>query len=437
MAQQKKVLILTYYWYPAGGSGVQRFIKFVKYLRDYGWEPIIYTAQNPEYPVLDYSLGKDIKNDFDVIKTKIFEPYSFYKYFIGLNQKERMNPAFFSERKKNRLAENISVWVRGNLFIPDARKFWVIPSVRFLVKYLRSNKVNAIISTGPPHSMHRIGLHLHRKTEIPWLADFRDPWTSIDFYHELKLSKWADKKHHRMEAEVLREADAVSVIGWTMGEEMKKLVKRDYDVITNGFDTEDSFNDDVELDKKFSIAHIGTMVRARNATELWGALKELLDEIPELKKDLEIKLVGKVDLLVKESLDEYGLTGFTNFISYLKHDDVIKVQVSSQVLLLMVNRTPTAKGIITGKIFEYLASGRPIVCIGPYDGDAARVLKEANTGYMVGFDEKDKMKFVIRDLYNQFRSGSLKGRNENIEIFSRKYLTSKLADLLNQISNSK
>lgn len=431
---RKKVLIITYYWFPAGGSGVQRFMKFVKYLRTFGWEPIIYTAKDAEYPVLDLSMEKDIPENLEVIRTKIREPYSFYKFFVGQKQSEKMNPAFFTEKKKNTWAENISVWIRGNFFIPDARMFWIKPSVNYLEKYLKENKVDAIISTGPPHSVHRIALQLHRKLNIPWLADFRDPWTSIDFYHELKLTKRADVKHHRMEAEVLREADAVTVIGYTMGEEMKKLVNRNYDVITNGFDGEDSMDaGSVILDKKFSIAHIGTMVRARNAPELWSALKDLLIEIPELKNDLEIKLVGKVDLNVKNSLDENGLTLYTNFVSYLQHNEVIKIQASSQVLLLMVNRTPTAKGIITGKVFEYLASGRPIVCIGPYDGDAARVLKEAQTGFMVGFDENEKMKTVIRELYTQYKNGILKSSIGNIDLFSRKSLTMQLSEVLERI----
>ncbi len=431
---RKKVLIITYYWFPAGGSGVQRFMKFVKYLRAFGWEPIIYTAKDAEYPVLDLSMEKDIPENLEIIRTKIREPYSFYKFFVGQKQSEKMNPAFFTEKKKNTWAENISVWIRGNFFIPDARMFWIKPSVNYLEKYLKENKVDAIISTGPPHSVHRIALQLHRKLNIPWLADFRDPWTSIDFYHELKLTKRADAKHHRMEAEVLKEANAVTVIGYTMGEEMKKLVNRDYDVITNGFDSEDSIPaESIQLDKKFSIAHIGTMVRARNAPELWSALKDLLIEIPELKNDLEIKLVGKVDLNVKNSLNENGLTPYTNFVSYLQHDEVIKTQASSQVLLLMVNRTPTAKGIITGKVFEYLASGRPIVCIGPYDGDAARVLKEAQTGFMVGFDETEKMKTVIRDLYNQYKQGTLKASIGNIDLFSRKNLTKQLSGVLERI----
>ena len=430
---RKKVLIITYYWFPAGGSGVQRFMKFVKYLRAFGWEPIIYTAKDAEYPVLDLSMEKDIPENLEIIRTKIREPYSFYKFFVGQKQSEKMNPAFFTEKKKNTWAENISVWIRGNFFIPDARMFWIKPSVNYLEKYLKENKVDAIISTGPPHSVHRIALQLHRKLNIPWLADFRDPWTSIDFYHELKLTKRADAKHHRMEAEVLKEANAVTVIGYTMGEEMKKLVNRDYDVITNGFDSEDSIPaESIQLDKKFSIAHIGTMVRARNAPELWSALKDLLIEIPELKNDLEIKLVGKVDLNVKNSLNENGLTPYTNFVSYLQHDEVIKTQASSQVLLLMVNRTPTAKGIITGKVFEYLASGRPIVCIGPY-GDAARVLKEAQTGFMVGFDETEKMKTVIRDLYNQYKQGTLKASIGNIDLFSRKNLTKQLSGVLERI----
>src|SRR5687768_13552946 len=186
----KKVLIITYYWPPSGGSGVQRWLKFVKYLRDYGWEPIVYTPSNPESPVNDDSLAKDIPSGITILKTEIREPYGLYKKFIGRKKDEKISAAFLTEKKKPKLAERIAVWIRGNFFIPDARKWWIGPSVSFLSDYLSKNKEDAIVSTGPPHSMHLIALGLKNlpapkeslrtgkagKLNIKWLADFRDPW---------------------------------------------------------------------------------------------------------------------------------------------------------------------------------------------------------------------------------------------------------------------
>ena len=235
----KKVLIITYYWPPSGGAGVQRWLKFVKYLREFGWEPVVYTPENPEAPAIDMSLEKDIPENLTVIKTKIWEPYSVYKKLVGIKPEEKIKAGFLSENKKPSLIENISVKIRGNFFIPDARKFWIKPSIKFLTKYLKDNPVDAIVSTGPPHSMHMIALGLKKKLNIPWLADFRDPWTNIDFYEELNLSASADKKHHQMEKSVLENADTVSVISRTMAVDFKRLYNRHYEVITNGFDEDD------------------------------------------------------------------------------------------------------------------------------------------------------------------------------------------------------
>lgn len=170
----KRVLIITYYWPPSGGSGVQRWLKFVKYLREFGWEPVVYTPENPEMPSSDTSLLSEVSEDIEIIKTKIWEPYSFYKRFIGKKKSEKINTGFLSESKKPKLTEALSVWIRGNIFIPDARKFWIKPSVKFLKKYLADNPVDAMVSTGPPHSMHLIALGIKKSLNTPWIADFRD-----------------------------------------------------------------------------------------------------------------------------------------------------------------------------------------------------------------------------------------------------------------------
>jgi hypothetical protein len=433
----KKVLVISYYWPPCGGAGVQRWLKFVKYLRDFGWEPIVYTPENPEMPVADNSLLKDIPEDITVIKTRIWEPYDIYKAFIGKKKTQQIHAAFLSETKKPKLTEKIAVWVRGNFFIPDARKFWIKPSAKFLITYLKSNKIDAVVSTGPPHSMHLIALKLKKEMDIPWLADFRDPWTNIDFYNDLHLTFFADKKHHRLERSILKNADALTVISKSMAEDMKKLFDRQYEVITNGYDVEANTSN-VVLDTKFSIAHIGSLVKTRNPEVLWATLDSLIKneaeyftDVKKFTDNLEIKLVGKVDYSVKESLKKYDLERYVTYIDYLPHDEVAIVQQQSQVLLLLLNNTPNAKMILTGKFFEYLAAKRPILCIGPTDGDAAEILHSTNSGFVSGFEDLNTLKSNLIGYYKEFCSGRLSVQSSGTEAFSRKNLTQRLSDVLN------
>jgi glycosyltransferase involved in cell wall biosynthesis len=431
----KKALILTYYWPPAGGAGVQRWLKFVKYMREFGWEPIVYTAENGEMPVIDHSLEKDVPKNVKVIRTKIWEPYSFYKTFIGRKKEDKINPSFLSENKKSSFTEKISVWIRGNFFIPDARKFWIKPSVKHLKAYLKNNPVDAIVSSGPPHSMHLIALELKKEfPNVKWIADFRDPWTEIDFYDQLMLSSSADKKHKKLELEVLDKADSVLSIGEGMSHGLQRIYGKNpekFSVITNGYDEEDLFKGPLEKDNKFSIAHIGTLVKSRNPETLWKVLSELVSENENLKKDLEIKLVGKVDIHVKESIAKFGLEGYVKRIEYLPHSEVIKEQQKTKVLLLLVNQTPNAKAILTGKIFEYLAASVPILAIGPPEGDLARVLKATNSGLISDFNDQASLKKNILDLY----SGKAMNFNQHeIKKYSRRELTRKLTDLLNKIT---
>ena len=426
----KKALIISYYWPPSGGAGVQRWLKFVKYLRDFGWEPVLFCPENPEYPETDNSLFEDVPPGLEVIKFPIWEPYLAYKKLLGQKKEEKINAAFLSEKKKNKILEDFSIWIRGNFFIPDARKFWIRPSVRFLSQYLKNQSVQVIISTGPPHSTHMIAMPLAAKFSLPWLADFRDPWTNIDFYKDLKLTRWADKKHHKLELKVLQKADAVSVISNTMAEDFYKIHKRSYKVITNGFDSDDTGLQPLDRDKKFSIAHIGTLVNTRNPITLWEALKSLLSTHPDLTEDLEIKLVGKVDFTVTRSLEEFGLSRFVRRIDYMPHSEVVSCQRQSQVLLLIINNTPNAKMILTGKFFEYLAAQRPVLCLGPADGDAAFILNETRAGLLAGFGDVELMKQHLLRLYRDFKIGALNIESREIEKYSRRELTRRLSGIL-------
>jgi glycosyltransferase involved in cell wall biosynthesis len=430
---KRRVLIISYYWPPSGGAGVQRWLKFVKYLRASGWEPVIYTPENPEFPAIDESLSKDIPEGIEIVRTPIWEPYTFYKKLIGAGKNERINAGFLSEKKRPGLAEKFSIWLRGNFFIPDARKFWIKPSVRFLIKYLENNPVDAIVSTGPPHSMHMIALGVKKKTGLPWLSDFRDPWTNIDFYHELMLTGWADRKHHNQELSVLKLADEVVVISRSMRSDFLKIHNRDYSVITNGYDEDDVSVSCIEPDQKFTISHIGTMVKTRNPEALWQALRTEVSENPEFAENLEIKLVGSVDYSVSKSIERAGLGQFVNKVSYLAHDEVVKVQQQSQVLLLLINDTPNAKVILPGKFFEYMASRRPILCIGPRDGDAAQVIVETNSGYIVDKDDVAGIQQTIKLLFARYKTGNTKMESKGIERYSRRQLTADLAERLNYI----
>ncbi|MFH1121129.1 MAG: glycosyltransferase family 4 protein [Bacteroidota bacterium] len=431
---KRRVLIISYYWPPSGGAGVQRWLKFVKYLRLSGWEPVIYTPENPEYPAIDESLAKDIPDGIEIIRTPIWEPYRFYRKLVGAGKNERINAGFLSEKKRPGLAEHFSIWLRGNFFIPDARKFWIKPSVKFLLKYLAEKPVDAIVSTGPPHSMHMIALGVRRKTNLPWLADFRDPWTNIDFYHELMLTGWADKKHHRQELSVLRKADEVVVISRSMRTDFLSILDREYSVITNGFDEEDVTDLKAEPDKKFTVSHIGTMVKTRNPETLWQAIRAETIHNPAFAVNLEIKLVGSVDYSVNESIGKAGLEKYVNRVNYLPHDEVVRVQQQSQVLLLLINDTPNAKVILPGKFFEYMASRRPILCIGPPDGDAAQVIADTGSGIVVEKNDFSGIQKAVRELYSRYESGNTAIKSSGIEKYSRKELTMRLAERLNRIS---
>jgi len=437
----KRVLVITYYWPPSGGAGVQRWLKFTKYLPEFGWQPVIYTPENPEAPVDDPSLKEDIHPEAEVITRSIWEPYNFYKRFIGKSKSDRINAGFLSEHEKSKKKEGISVWIRGNLFIPDARRFWIKPSIRFLQKYLTENPVDVIISTGPPHSMHLIALGLKQRLDIPWIADFRDPWTEIDFYNQLRLTRRSDRKHRNMESAVVKGADKVVVIGKTMAERFSIAQKITPVVIPNGYDEADftkkkAGSGKEDSGKEFSIVHIGAMNRDRNHPAFWETISELIKEQPELTSNLMIILVGKLDVSVHRIISQHGLQDRVKIETYLPHDQISPLLQSASALYLPVNNTPNAKMIQTGKLFEYLASGRPILGMGPDDGAAAHIIEECKAGEMIGFTDKVKLKAILKDWAELNQKGELFIEPSGIEKYSRKNLTSNLVEFLDHLSNT-
>lgn len=427
MTPTKKILIISYYWPPAGGPGVQRWLKFVKYLPDFAIEPHVYVPDNPTYPLLDEKLVDEVSNKAIIIKQPIFEPYGLASIF-SKNKTKKISSGIMPHQKKQSFVEKVMLWVRGNVFIPDARVFWVKPSVTFLKRYLKEHQIDTIITTGPPHSLHLIGLQLIKELNITWLADFRDPWTTIGYHKELKLSSWAARKHKALEKEVMNSCDQLIVTSPTTKIEFEAITTKPIEVITNGYDLEQVSKK--PLDGKFTLAHIGSLLSARNPIILWKALQELIAENRVFKEQFQLKLIGAVSAEVEESIAKFGLSNHLNYLGYLPHDEAIIEQRSSQVLLLIEIDSEETKCIVPGKLFEYMVSERPIIAIGPAKADFAQIIKETNTGTFFTYDELESLKAQIQLCFEQYQQNNLKVFSVGLQQYSRKALSEKLAKLL-------
>ncbi len=425
----KKVLIITYYFPPAGGPGVQRWLKFVKYLPDFGIQPVVYVPENPTYPIIDAALVDEISDKAIVIKRKIIEPYGLASIF-SKNKTKKISSGIINRERKQSVLEKLFLWIRGNLFIPDARVLWVKPSVKFLEKYIAEHQIDTIITSGPPHSLHLIGLALKDKLKVRWIADFRDPWTTIGYHKSLKLSTSSADKHAEMEAKVLQKADVILVTSKTTKAEFEELTSKPIEVITNGFDVERT--NKVALDEKFTMAHIGSFLSSRNPRILWKSIQELLKENKGFAGDFELKLIGAISTEILEAIAEFQISNYVNNLGYRSHKEAVEHQRKSQVLLLIEIDSEETKSIIPGKLFEYMVSERPIIAIGPQDSDFESIIKETNTGTFFKYDEKEALKSHILACYNLYKEGKLKSHPIGLQQYSRKNLTGQLANLLKQ-----
>ncbi|GEJ44586.1 glycosyltransferase family 4 protein [Chryseobacterium sp. ON_d1] len=428
--EQKKILIITYYWPPAGGPGVQRWLKFAKYLPDFGWKPIIYTPENPSYPLLDETLMKDVPKNIEMVRTKIWEPYQLAEKLNKSNKKFKAGQ--FDVGKNQSWKSRLSIWVRGNFFIPDARVFWVKPSIKFLEKYLKENNIDTVVTSGPPHSLHLIGLGLKNKLQdLKWIADFRDPWTEISYYKHLKLTKSSDKKHRQLENAVFKNADITLATSYTDAENFRKAGANAV-CITNGFDESDSGEKAEELKKgnKFTLSYIGVLEQLRNPENLWKVLDELIKENTEFAADFTLKFVGRIDDKILHSIENSSLKNHILNLGYLSHGKAIEEMQHSDVLLITNFPNESSKGIIPGKIFEYLASGKQILSFGPDKADVAKILEETQAGKHFGYQDTETIKKFILEKYELWKNDSPFENTQHIEQFSRKNLTRQLTEIL-------
>lgn len=377
--------------------------------------------------MLDENLVKEVSDKVTIIKQPIFEPYGLAS-FLSKNKTKKISSGIIPNKKKQSFVERTLLWIRGNLFIPDARIFWVKPSIKFLQKYIEEHKIENIITTGPPHSVHLIGLGLKKQYNLKWIADFRDPWTTIGYHKALKLSKKSAQKHKDLEKEVMNSCDQLLVTSPTTKTEFEQITLKPIEVITNGYDVENISKK--PIDTKFTLAHIGSFLSERNPRVLWKSLSELIQENKDFANDFQLKLIGAVSKEVLETLKEFKLEKYVNHLGYVSHDEALHAQKSSQVLLLIEIDSEDTNCIIPGKLFEYMVSERPILAIGPEQADFKNIIKETNTGTFFTYQEKEALKSQIEIYYNQFKENTLKVNAIGLQKYSRKKLTEHLAQLI-------
>lgn len=430
----KKVLVITYYWPPSGGSGVQRWLKFVKYLVRAGWEPYVFTPENPSFTMEDKSLQSDVPESVEVIRFPIWEPYQIFSKASSLLGKKNLQQTDFISTGKKSIFQSVSSWIRGNFFIPDARVFWIKPSVNYLSDFIQRNNIDKIITTGPPHSVHLIGLRLKRKNpSLHWIADFRDPWSEWDLLDTLSLTSLARERHQTLERQVLTHADRVITIAPYHVDRLQELSGRKVDLITNGFDAEDFVGIENIKTSKFTIRHIGVVDELRDPRPVMEVIKALFISNPDLIEEITIEFIGKVNSAFKDYVNsDSNLLRVVKFLDQIPHAQVLAGYGSTDLQLLVLAHTAIAPGNLPGKFFEYLASGKPILGIGPVNGDAAEILNQTKAGVIVERTDVPEIKTALLSYYQDWKNG-ISNKSSGIEMYAREQLTKKLIELLENL----
>lgn len=402
----KKVLVITYYWPPSGGSGVQRWLKFVKYLPAFGWKPVVFTPENPSFDVRDESLIKDVPAEAEVIRFPIWEPYSiFFKLSSLFGGKREAKPTNLVSGKNKSVFQKVSTWVRGNFIIPDPRVFWVRPSAKFLTTFIHDNKIKTVITTGPPHSIHLIGLRLKEANpSLQWIADFRDPWSEWGLLDSLMVGTTARSRHRKLEHKVLSTADKVLTITPFYVRHFERLGNRKVTFIPNGYDEDDFKNLQHVRGNNFVIRHVGIVNEKCDPRPFMNAIKELCAAQPPFHSKVKIDFVGEVHNQFRAFVQEdVLLSGITTFTPPVPHKQLIALYGTASMLLLVLHGYKDAEGYMPGKLFEYLAAGLPVIGVGPTEGDAGALLKQTKAGVMFEADQVEQIKAEMLREFNRWQ----------------------------------
>ena len=424
------MLVIAYYWPPSGGSGVQRWVKFCKYLPAEGWTPVVFAPENADYPSLDPTIGADLPQDLELVRGRIWEPYAAYRKLTGAKSTEVTE---ISSGKKS-FKQKLSLWIRANLFVPDPRVGWVRPSVKTLKNYLREHPVDVIVTTGPPHSVHLIGRKLHKALGIPWVPDFRDPWSRMYYLKYLPMTPATWRLLRRQEQAVLDECSTVLACTPLVQEEFRAQTRTPVACITNGYDEEDFAGPAPEPDGLFNLTHTGLFAADGNPVALWQVLGKMAAEDPAFRQALRIRLAGKVDREVLQSMEDNGLKDNIIALGYCSHPRAVREQRAASILLLPLRNDPQYRPILPGKLFEYLAARRPVLGIGQTDGAMARVIGEAHAGVTLDWADASALEAFLREAWKQHCSGGVPATAGDIGPYSRRATAHALAQLLETLT---
>lgn len=425
MKSSKKILIITYYWPPSGGVGVQRWLNFTLQLQKIGWDPIVLTPENPQFEVRDEKLSERVK-DVKTVKIPIWEPFNLFHKLTGNKDRENVQQGLVLEKSKRSLKDKLMIWVRGNMLVPDPRVFWVKSATIKAIELIKEEGIETIITTGPPHSIHLIGRKVKRATGIKWLADFRDPWSKWDVLEKLNTSDFVRGIHRRMERSVVKEADVVTTVTDSFAETLNGEVS----IIHNGVSLDYVSNDQV-VGTDFTIGYFGLLNEMRNPSQLWQLLDQMCREDEVFEKRLKIRIGGIIAQPIKDEIQGLErLQHCVEFLGYLPHETVMKEYQKCNLLLLLQNKTNNSPWILPLKVFEYLAANRMILCLGDRKGEIGKLVSGKDVGDVFSHTEIDLIRSFIMDVFENDRYPNHTDRLSLLDQYNHDNLVGKLEKLL-------
>ncbi len=443
LCPMKSFLLIAYYWPPASGPGVQRWLKLCKYMEEYSWTPIVLTVKNGSYPASDEQLLEEVSNHWPVYTSRTIEPISLFQRLIGRSGAPTsvgMDTAGSEQSWLQRKITALGLYIRANIFVPDARMGWKRYALPKALEIIEKHQVQAIITTGPPQSVHLIALDLYKKVSIPWLADFRDPWTSAYYNANLNRSASAQRRDLALETAVLSAASAVTCVSPAMKVEFADR-NENVHVVYNGYDPSDfTSSEPVEVSANFVVAYVGTIKNLEIQPSLWRAISKLRDEHPEFKRDFRLEFTGNVSAAVKESIREHSIAECTYYHGFADHKTAIARMHAAAALLFIIADLPGSDKIVTGKIFEYLASGTPILGIGPANGGADMILQDVGSQSLMPYEAQEIYQSRLMELYTRWKDKPAEETTphtipEKIKQYSRRAQAAEMAQILEQISH--
>ena len=437
----KQFLFVTYYYPPAGGPSVQRIIRIIEYMAKNDWQCVVLTVKDGDYTTVDPHLEQHVPAETKVIRTSFFEPYQLYRRFTGKKQDEKIPLAVLSAHSQSTWKERLANVIRANIFIPDGRIGWYRTGVKAGLTAIKNNPdIQLVFSSGPPHTVHLIAMKIARITKLPFIADFRDPWVNIDYYSDFKRNPITVAFDRYLEGKVLSRADAITVVGPGCRDQIleghQENLRKKTHIVYNGFDP-DAYpkNRPAPPRDRFILTYIGNLPFNRFTPSFYQAISELKNEQKISPDKFQLHFYGRIDNNVRHEIEKFHIEEYLNFHNFVPHSEAIRATLESHLLLLIINDTKTKKGIVPGKMFEYLASERFVLAIGPLDGDAAKIYYETGCGKFFEYNDVPGIKNFLIQYFENWKQGNWQPiRSDKIHPFKRSEQFKKLLSLFNSFS---